>query len=160
MLRHCTTTTATGPMLPCRQDVAMMLKQEERHREKQSTIQRYVFHFTSIQRTSSITYFAVRKTTQHKLPQLKYYTRLGLLWDILPLFVGNAALKLGKHMGNIKISSPLQSILPLAADKQSIEEERAVLQRFCINLYKKNARSGPFLRIAKRSILTLEDSLK
>ena len=71
MLHHCTTTTATGPMLPCRQDVAMMLKQEERHREKQSTIQRYEFHFTSIQRTSSITYFAVRKTTQHKLPQLK-----------------------------------------------------------------------------------------
>ena len=80
MLRHCTTTTATGPMLPCRQDVAMMLKQEERHREKQSTIQRYEFHFTSIQRTNSITYFAVRKRTQHKLPQLKYYTRLGLLW--------------------------------------------------------------------------------
>ena len=49
----------------------MMLKQEERHGEKQSTIQRYEFHFTSIQRTSSITYFAVRKTTQHKLPQLK-----------------------------------------------------------------------------------------
>ena len=71
MLRHCTTTTATGPMLPCRQDVAMMLKQEERHREKQSTIQRYEFHFTSIQRTSRFTYFAVRKTTQHKLPQLK-----------------------------------------------------------------------------------------
>ena len=71
MLRHCTTTTATGPMLPCRQDVAMMLKQEERHREKQSTIKRYEFHFTSIQRTSRFTYFAVRKTTQHKLPQLK-----------------------------------------------------------------------------------------
>ena len=70
MLRHCNT-TATGPMLPCRQDVAMMLKQEERHRDKQSTIQRYEFHFTSIQRTSSLTYFTVRKTTQHKLSQLK-----------------------------------------------------------------------------------------
>ena len=71
MLRHCSTTTATGPMLPCRQDVAMMLKQEERHRDKRSTIQRYEFHSTSIQRTSGVTYFAVRKTTQHKLPQLK-----------------------------------------------------------------------------------------
>ena len=30
MLRHCSTTTARGPMLPWRQDVAMMLKQEER----------------------------------------------------------------------------------------------------------------------------------
>ena len=49
----------------------MMLKQEERHREKRSTIQRYEFHFTSIQRTSRFTYFAVRKTTQLKLPQLK-----------------------------------------------------------------------------------------
>ena len=49
----------------------MMLKQEERHRENRSTIQRYEFHFTSIQRTSRFTYFAVRKTTQHKLPQLK-----------------------------------------------------------------------------------------
>ena len=71
MLRHCSTTTATGPMLPCREDVAMMLKQEERQRDKQSTIQLYEFHFTSIQRTSSVTYFAVKKTTQHKLPQLK-----------------------------------------------------------------------------------------
>ena len=58
-------------MLPCRQDVAMILKQEERHRDKQSTIQRYEVHFTSIQRTSSVTYYAVRKTTQHKLPQSK-----------------------------------------------------------------------------------------
>ena len=33
MLRHRITTTATEPMLPCRQDVAMMLKQEERPRE-------------------------------------------------------------------------------------------------------------------------------
>ena len=49
----------------------MMLKQEERHREKQSTIQRYEFHFTSIERASRFTYFAVRKTTQLKLPQLK-----------------------------------------------------------------------------------------
>ena len=49
----------------------MMLKQEERLRDKQSTIKRYESHFTSIQRTSSIAYFAVRKTTQHKLPQLK-----------------------------------------------------------------------------------------
>ena len=32
---------------------------------------RYEIHFTGIQRTSSITYFAVRKTTLHKLPQLK-----------------------------------------------------------------------------------------
>ena len=71
MLRHCSTTTATGPMLPCRQDVAMTLKQEERHRDKQSTTRQYEFHFTSIQRKSSVTYFAVRKTTQHKLPQLK-----------------------------------------------------------------------------------------
>ena len=73
MLRqcNCSTTTATGPMLSCRQDVAMMQKQEERHRDKQSTLQRYEFHFTSIQRTSSVTYFAVRKKTQHKLPQLK-----------------------------------------------------------------------------------------
>ena len=71
MLRHRSTTTATGLMLPCRQDVAMMLKQEERPRDKQSTIQWYEFHFTSIQRTSSMNYFAVRKTTQHKLPQLK-----------------------------------------------------------------------------------------
>ena len=38
---------------------------------KQATIQRYEFHFTSIQRTSSVTYFAVRKRTQHKWPQLK-----------------------------------------------------------------------------------------
>ena len=71
MLRHCSTTTATGSMLPCRQDVAMILKQEERHRYKQSTIQRYEFHFTSIQRTSSVTYFATRKTRKHKLPQVK-----------------------------------------------------------------------------------------
>ena len=71
MLRHCSTTTATGPMLRCRQVVAMMQRQEERHRDKKSTLQRYEFHFTSIQRTSSVTYFAVRKTTQHKLPQLK-----------------------------------------------------------------------------------------
>ena len=49
----------------------MILKQEDRHRGKQSTIQRYEFHYTSIQRTSSVTYFAVRKTTQHELPQLK-----------------------------------------------------------------------------------------
>ena len=70
MLRHCSTTTATGPILTCRQDVAMVLKQEERHRDKQSTIQRYEFHFTSIQRISSITYFAVRKA-KHKLPQSK-----------------------------------------------------------------------------------------
>ena len=40
-------------------------------RDKQSTIQWYEFHFTSIQRTSSISYFAVRKTTQNKFPQLK-----------------------------------------------------------------------------------------
>ena len=71
MLHHCSTTTATGPMLPYRQDAAMVQKQEERHRAKQSTLQRYEFHFTSIQRTSSVIYFAVRKTTQHKLPQLK-----------------------------------------------------------------------------------------
>ena len=71
MLRHCSTTTAIGPMLPCRQVVAMMQRQEERHRDKQSTLQRYEFQFTSIQRTSSFTYFSVRKTTQHKLPQLK-----------------------------------------------------------------------------------------
>ena len=43
----------------------------ERHRVKQSTLQRYEFHFTSIQRTRSVTYFAVRKTAQQKLPQLK-----------------------------------------------------------------------------------------
>ena len=71
MLRHCSTTTATGPILPCRLDVAMILRQEEKHRDKQPTIQRYEFHFTSIQRTSSVTYFAVRKKTQHKLPQVK-----------------------------------------------------------------------------------------
>ena len=71
ILRHCSTTIATGPMLPCRQDVAMMQEQEERHRDKQSTLQRYEFHFTSVQRTSRVTYFAVRKTTQHELPQLK-----------------------------------------------------------------------------------------
>ena len=40
-------------------------------RDKQSTIERYEFHFISIQRASNITYFAVRKTTQHKLPQIK-----------------------------------------------------------------------------------------
>ena len=71
MLRYSSTTTATGSMLPCRQDVAIMVKQEERYRDKQSTLQRCEFHFTSIKRTSSVTYFAVRKTTQHKLPQLK-----------------------------------------------------------------------------------------
>ena len=73
MLRHCSTTTATGPMLPCLclQDAAMMQKQEERHRDEQSTLQRYESHFTSIQGTSTVTYFAVRNTTQHKLPQLK-----------------------------------------------------------------------------------------
>ena len=71
MLRHCSTTTTTGPMLPCRKDVAMMLKQDERYRDKQAAIQRYEFHFTSIQRTSSFTYFAVREITQHKWPQLK-----------------------------------------------------------------------------------------
>ena len=49
----------------------MVQKQEERHRAKQSTLQRYEFYFTSIQRTSSVTYYAVRKITQHKLPQLK-----------------------------------------------------------------------------------------
>ena len=49
----------------------MMQKQEERHRDKYSTLQRYELHFTSIQRTSGVTYFAVRKTTQHTLPQLK-----------------------------------------------------------------------------------------
>ena len=49
----------------------MILKQEERHRDKQSTFQRYEFHFTSLQGISSVTYFAVSKTTQHKLPQLK-----------------------------------------------------------------------------------------
>ena len=46
MLRHCSTTTATGPILPCRQDVAMILKQEEKHRDKHSIIQRYEVHFT------------------------------------------------------------------------------------------------------------------
>ena len=71
MLRHCITTTATGPMLPYRQDTAIMQKQEERHRAKQSTLQRYEFHFTSNQRTSSVTCFAVWKTTQNKLPQSK-----------------------------------------------------------------------------------------
>ena len=71
MLRHRSTTTATGPLLPCRQDAAMMLKQEERPRDKQATIQWHELHFTSIQRTSSNSYFAVRKTTQHKLHQLK-----------------------------------------------------------------------------------------
>ena len=40
-----------------RQDVAMMQKQEERHRDEQPTLQRYEFHFTSVQRTSSVTYF-------------------------------------------------------------------------------------------------------
>ena len=65
MLRHCSTTTATGPMLRCRQVNAMMQRQEERHRDEQSALQRYEFHFTSIQRTSSVTYFAVRKTTQN-----------------------------------------------------------------------------------------------
>ena len=58
-------------------------------------------------------------------------------------------------MGNIKISAPTAGILPLATDKQSIEDERAVPRRFCINLYKNNARSRPFLRIAKRSIVSL-----
>ena len=57
MLRHCSTTTATGPMLPCQQDVAMILKQEETHGDAQLTIQRYEFHFTSIQRTISVLYF-------------------------------------------------------------------------------------------------------
>ena len=111
MLRHCATTTATGPMLPCRQDVAMMLKQEERHREKQSTIQRYEFHFTSIQRTSSITYFAVRKTTQHKLPQLKYYTRLGLLWLYFKTFLGKFLQK--RSFTNKRPSKVLNSLTRL-----------------------------------------------
>ena len=71
MLRHRSTSTATGPMLRCRQVVAMMQRQEEKHRAKQSTLQRYEFHFTSIQRTNSVSYFAVRKTTQQKLPQFK-----------------------------------------------------------------------------------------
>ena len=46
-------------------------RRKTQHRDKQSTLQRYEFHFTLIQRTSSVTYFAVRKTKQHKLPQLK-----------------------------------------------------------------------------------------
>ena len=29
MSRHCSTTTATGPMLPCQQDVAIIVRQEE-----------------------------------------------------------------------------------------------------------------------------------
>ena len=70
MVRHCSTATATGPMLPCRQDVAIIVRQEERHIDKQSIFQQNEFHFPSIQRTSSVTYFAVRKTTQHELSQL------------------------------------------------------------------------------------------
>ena len=49
----------------------MKKKQKERHRDEQSTLPWYEFHFTSIQRTSSVTYFAARKAAQHKLPQLK-----------------------------------------------------------------------------------------
>ena len=71
MLRHRSATTSTGPMLPCRRDVAMIQKQEERHGDKQPTLQRYEFQFTLIQRTSSVTNFAARKTAQHKLPHLK-----------------------------------------------------------------------------------------
>ena len=48
MLRQGSTTTATGPMLSCWQVVAMMQRQEERNRDKQSTPQRCEFHFTSV----------------------------------------------------------------------------------------------------------------
>ena len=90
MLHHCNccTATATGPMLPCRQDVAVMQKQELRHRDKQSTLQRYEFHFALIQRTSSFTYFAVSKTTHHKLHQLKLGPTIYVI-ELLVARIGN-----------------------------------------------------------------------
>ena len=118
MLRHCSTTTAIGPMLPCRQDVAMMQKQEERHRDKQSTLQRYEVHFTAIRRTGSATYFAVRKTTQHKLPLLKlgptiYATGLPVVH--IALFSNEYAMKtVGVHTAPAK---PLVNSIQIGANR-------------------------------------------
>ena len=70
MFRHCNTTTATGPMLPCRQDAAMM-QQQEKHTEINSHDMNFILLQFKEQVVLLTFYFAARKTTQHKLPQLK-----------------------------------------------------------------------------------------